>query len=171
MVTGVHIIRPCLPPSPPPPIIISSWKKFTKSVLRTIISVSKGRRDGTELTMNSWTVWFTVSLTSEMFQKSFLLLLTYMGHSSYSWSHVPGFSGGVTIQRSDFTLAFSEISISCFLLPFEKNRTNTISSTIYWCLCKTKWNATQRTNKTILTFPQYIIKCNTITYVLLVNWF
>lgn len=93
-----------------------------------------------------------------------------MGHSNYSWSHVPGFSGGMTVQRSDFTLAFSKISRFCFLSDFEKKIMNR-TSTIYWWLCKTKGNATQRTNKAISTFSQYIIKRYTITYVLLVNCF
>jgi len=47
-------------------------------------------------------------------------VLMNTGHSSYSWSHIPGFSGGVTTQRSDFTLAFSEISRFCFVSAFEK---------------------------------------------------
>lgn len=69
--------------------------------------------------MNSGTVWFTVSLAPVKFQKSFLVFL-HTGYCIYFWSHVAGFSGGVTIQRSDFTPAVSEISRFCFLSDFEK---------------------------------------------------
>lgn len=61
-----------------------------------------------ELRMDSGTVCFTVSLTPKNFEKIFLVLI-HMGHFSYSCSHIRGFPGGVTIQRSDLTLAFSEI--------------------------------------------------------------
>lgn len=92
-----------------------------------------------------------------------------MGHSSYSCSYIPVLPGGATIQRSDLTLKFSEIFlyIILFLLPSEQNKT----SLIHQWFCKTKENSAYRMNKSILIFPQYVIKCNTLTYVLLEKWF
>lgn len=126
-------------------------------ILKNIVFVRRGTRYGTKLTMTSGTVWFIVSLTSVKFQKSFLVFL-HTGHCVYSWSHVAGFSGVVTIQRSGFTPAVSEISRFCFLSDFEKNR----STTIYWWLWEFKGNATQRTTKPILTCLQYIRWPNTM---------
>lgn len=47
-------------------------------------------------------------------------MFLHTGYCIYSWSHIAGFSGGVTIQSSDFTLAVSEISRFCFLSDVEK---------------------------------------------------